>query len=222
MEFLKEILGDELFAQVQEKINAHNCADENKDKQIKLANLGAGGYVSKDKFSSKEQDLASKVAELSEANKLIETLKKGTKDNENLQDKITSYESQVAELQKELADTKLKAAIKVSLIGEKALDVDYLTFKLNEKLAEKGEKLELDENGNIKGWNEKIEGLKVQFPTQFETASNKKIEEHKLDKPDESNSGAVTKADILKMPYNERIEYASEHREAYEQAMGRS
>lgn len=222
MEFLKEILGDDLFNQVSEKINAHNGADENKDKQIKLANLGAGGYVSKDKFNSKEQDLASKVAELGEANKLIEILKKGTKDNENLQDKITSYESQVAELQKELADTKLKAAIKVSLIGEKALDVDYLTFKLNEKLAEKGEKLELDENGNIKGWNEKIEGLKVQFPTQFETASNKKIEEHKLDKPDESNSGAVTKADILKMPYNERIEYASEHREAYEQAMGRS
>lgn len=41
MEFLKEILGDELFKQVSEKINAYNGIKENKEKQIKLANLGS-------------------------------------------------------------------------------------------------------------------------------------------------------------------------------------
>lgn len=51
------------------------------------------------------------------------------------------------------------------------MDVDYLTYKLNEKLKEKGETLELDENDNIKGWNEKLSGLKTQFPKMFEAAS---------------------------------------------------
>ena len=46
---------------------------------------------------------------------------------------------------------------------------------------EKGETLELDENDNIKGWTDKLTGLKTQFPNMFETASEKKhIEEKKL------------------------------------------
>ena len=42
MEFLKEILGDDLFKQIEEKINAHNGNEANKEKQIKLANKPCG------------------------------------------------------------------------------------------------------------------------------------------------------------------------------------
>lgn len=217
MEFLKEILGDELYTQVSEKINEHNEKSENK---VKLADLGSGQYVSKDKYASKENELSSKVQELLEANNLIGDLKKGTKDNEALQNKIKDYDLQIATLQAQVEEAKLKAAIKVGLVSENALDVDYLTFKLNEKLTEKGEKLELDENENIKGWKEQIEGLKIQFPHQFETSTMKKVEEHKLDKPEDNGSG-YTKTDILKMSYTDRSQFASEHPEAYEQAMGR-
>ena len=45
MEFLKAILGEELFSQFAEKLNAYNGDEANKDKQIKLANLGGGEYV---------------------------------------------------------------------------------------------------------------------------------------------------------------------------------
>lgn len=220
MDFLKSILGDDLFKQVQEKVDAHNSDEANKDKQIKLANLGGGDYVSKDKFSAKELELENKVKELLEANNLIGDLKKGTKDNEALQNKIKDYDLQIATLQAELAETKVKSALKVALIGEKALDVDYLAYKLNEKLAETGEKLELDENDNIKDWKTKIEGLKVQFPTQFETSSNRKVEEHRLDAPD-NHSGGYTKSDILKMKYQDRNQFAQENPEAYAQAMGK-
>ena len=41
MEFLKTVLGDELFKQVEDKINAYNGNDENKEK-IKIGNLGSG------------------------------------------------------------------------------------------------------------------------------------------------------------------------------------
>ena len=87
-----------------------------------------------------------KVAELTEAQNLIAELKKSTKGQEDLQGKITAYEGQVQQLQAELEQTKLESAIKVELLSSKALDVDYLTFKLKEK----GE-LALDENGKIKG-----------------------------------------------------------------------
>ena len=50
MEFLKEILGADLYAQITEKINAHNGNEANKDKQIKIGNLGSGEYVGKGKY----------------------------------------------------------------------------------------------------------------------------------------------------------------------------
>lgn len=177
MEFLKEILGEELFNQFIEKINAHNGNEANKDKQIKLENINAGNYVSKLKYEDIASQLTGKQTELETANNLIAELKKDTKGNEELQGKITGYETQVSQLQAELQETKIKSAIKVALLSEKAVDVDYLTFKLNEKLKEKGETLELDENDNIKGWDDKLSGLKTQFPTMFETGTpgNKKI-----------------------------------------------
>ena len=175
MEFLKEILGEELYSQVAEKINAHNGDEANKDKQIKIGNLGTGEYVSKGKYDSLNDLIKGKETELTSANELIAQLKKATKDDEGLQKKIGEYDVQVAQLQAQLQETKLKSAIKVALLSEKVTDVDYLTFKLNESLKEKGENLELDENDNIKGWDDKLSGLKTQFPTFFESAGTNKM-----------------------------------------------
>lgn len=172
MEFLKAVLGEEFYKQFVEKVNAYNGDEANKDKQIKLGNLASGEYVGKGKFDALQEALNGKDTELTSANDLIAQLKKDTKGNEDLQGKITQYEQQNAQLQAELQETKLKSAIKVALMSEKAIDVDYLTFKLNEKLKEKGETLELDENDNIKGWSDKLSGLKTQFPTMFESGSN--------------------------------------------------
>ena len=169
MLFLKEILGEELFNQFSEKINAWNGNEANKEKLVKLANLSTGEYVSKLKFDDISQQLTGKQSELDKANGLIAELQKATKADEGLQQKITDYETEKAQLQAELAETKLKSAIKVALLSEKAVDVDYLTYKLNEKLKEKGETLELDENDNIKGWNDRLNGLKTQFPNMFES-----------------------------------------------------
>lgn len=220
MEFLKAILGEELYAQFIEKINAHNGDEANKDKQIKLANLSTGEYVGKGKYEALDALLKGKETELTTANGLIAELKKGTKGNEELQGKIGEYETQVADLQAQLQETKIKSAIKVALLSEKAVDVDYLTFKLNEKLKEKGESLELDENDNIKGWDDKLSGLKTQFPTMFETKGdgNKKVfGDNKL--PDENGHTSLTKSELLKKPYAERMEIYNSNPEAYKAAM---
>jgi len=189
MEFLKAVLGEEFYKQFVEKVNAYNGDEANKDKQIKLGNLASGEYVGKGKFDALQEALNGKDTELTSANDLIAQLKKDTKGNEELQGKITQYEQQNVQLQEQLKETKIRSAIKVALLSEKAVDVDYLTYKLNEKLKEKGETLELDENDNIKGWNDKLAGLKTQFPTMFESTSK--------------DGGGYTRMDDGKLPGSE-------------------
>ena len=74
MDFLKEILGEELFNQLQSRLNEHNGNEANRDKQIKLANLGGGNYVSKGKYDTEIEKLnnllSGKSNELKKANKL--------------------------------------------------------------------------------------------------------------------------------------------------------
>ena len=170
MEFLKEILGDELYTQVTEKVNAYNGNEANKDKKVKIGNLESGDYVGKGKYDALQALFDGQKTELETANGLIAELKKGTKGDEELQGKITGYETQVADLQAQLQETKIKSAIKVALLSEKAVDVDYLTYCLEHNAKEKGVTLELDENDNIKGWDEKLASLKTQHPTMFESA----------------------------------------------------
>lgn len=199
MEFLKEILGEELYSQVAEKINAHNGNEANKDKLIKLANLSGGEYVSKAKHDALQALLDGKNIELDSANGLIAELKKGTKGNEELQGKVTAYETQVSQLQKQLKQTQLDAEIKVALLSAKATDIDYLTYKLKTK----GDKIELGEDGHIKGIDDMISGLKTQFPNQFESAkgSGKIIEPNPLPGGDTRKTEPQSLAEALKAQY---------------------
>ena len=223
MEFLKELLGEDLYSQFAAKINEHNGNEANKDNQIKIANLGTGEYVGKGKYDALNELLKGKETELTTANGLIAELKKGTKGNEELQGKITAYDTQVQELQKQLQETKMKAALKVALLAEKAIDIDYLTFKVNEKLKADGKTLELDENENIKGWDDLKNGLKTQFPNQFESAKNNgfKVEANPLPESD-NNRTSVTKEQFDRMGYQSRLKLKQEQPEVYAQMTGKN
>lgn len=206
MEFLKEILGEELFAQLKEKIDAHNNGEGNKDKQIQIGNIASGEYVGKEKLEGLQELLTGKETELTTANKLIEDLKKGTKEDSALQEKISTYETEISALQNELLETRIKSEIKVSLLAEKAVDVDYLTYKLNEAAKEKGERLELDDSGKIKGWDDKVAGLKTKFPSMFETkGEGRKVLENRLNTGSGNEDAAEPKdlAEAIKMKYEE-------------------
>ena len=137
-----------------------------------------------------------------ESTKLIEQLKKDAKNDETLQGKITAYETQVATLQKELDDTRLESAIKVALMDAKTDDVGYMAFKLKE-----GGALELDDNGKIKGIDEKISNLKTQFPTHFDSGNNpgpRVIDPKPLPDGDHNNDApAKDLADAFRMHYED-------------------
>jgi uncharacterized protein YhaN len=161
------------------------------------------------RYGKLKTDHDSVIKERDEGKALIAELQKSNKGNEALQQQVADYEAKMAQIQAELEQTKLDAAIKVELLSSKALDVDYLTFKLKEK----GE-LALDENGKIKGWDDKIAALKTQFPTQFESSSKKNILENKL--PDDGDNGdGITKESFAKMGYQDRLKLFNENPEAY-------
>ncbi len=151
----------------------------------------------------------SKIEELTKANQLIDELKKSNKGNEDLQSKINEYESTIANLNAKLEETQIQSAVKVALLENKAMDIDYLTFKLKEK----GE-LKLDKDGKIKGIDDMIAGLKTQFPNQFETSNNKVIEEHKLEKG-EGSKDVITKEQFSKMGYMEKNKLFREQPDVY-------
>lgn len=148
-----------------------------------------------------------------EATKLIEQFKAGAKDNEALQGKIAGYEKTISDLTAQLQQSRLDAAVKIALLDAKVTDVDYMTFKLKEK----GE-LELDEQGNIKGIEDKLAGLKTQLPDFFGGAEKQlEVQPHKLPDRNNDRGATVTKEDFNKMGYNARVELKQSNPAAYEQ-----
>ena len=200
-----------------QEINAYNGDEKNKEKLIKMVNLTDGGYVSKDKYTNLETDLSGKTTELTKANNLIEELKKSSGKDEETQQKITAYETEIAYLKEENAELKTENALKFALIAAGAVDVDYLVFKAKEK----GE-IKLGDDGKIKGEDDLISGLKTQHPTMFEASNgnqqqsgNRKILENNL--PGGDKDKTVTKEQFLKMGYNERMKLKEENPELFKQ-----
>ena len=93
-----------------------------------------------------------------------------------------------------------------------ATDIDYLIYKMNH---DSDWKPELGEDGQVKGLDDKVKGLKTQFPSQFESTSTKKIEEKKLEKPEQKDT--VTKEDFNKMGYQARNKLFNENPELYKE-----
>lgn len=157
------------------------------------------------------------VTKDTESQKLIAELQKATKGQEAVQKTIDDYKTKVAEQEAELSKVKVESAVKIALLGAgaKASDIDYLIFKLS---SDTDWKAELDDNGNVKGIDDKIKGMKTQFPSQFETSSQKKIEENRL--PDDNNEAKITKEEFAKMGYQQKLKLFNENPELYNELSG--
>ena len=157
------------------------------------------------------------TAQYGESTKLIEQFKTGAKDNEALQGKITSYESTIENLTKQLNEQKIDSAMDRKLIaaGAKFEDLDYLKFQWRKK----GD-ITLGEDDEIKGGEDAIAGLKTQHPVQFATDENQReLQVHHLRDHQQDNGNGMTKADFLRKPYAERVAFANENPDAYKTIM---
>ena len=209
MEFLKKIFGDKAltYDEMVQAVNAHNGDEANKDNQIKIGNLGGGEYVSKGKHDSELEKiqalLSGKDNDIKSLTETLESLKKGNVDAEAVKQKLADVEKLLADSKAREAEMRLKYAVRDALRTAKAVDVDYLAFKINEKLSGEGKSLELDENEHIKGWDDLLSGLKTQFPTQFEKAGGGvKVDANPLPEGDNRTAEPTSLAEALQQQFD--------------------
>lgn len=143
---LKELLGEELFKQVAEKVGDH-----------KLAVVSDGSWFPKSKFDEVNEAKKSLEAALKDRDKQLEDLKKSTGDNKALQEQIEQLqaENKTAKEKYETALNELKTntALKLALSG-KVHDPDLVVGLLDKS------KIELDDTGNVKaGFDDQIKAL---------------------------------------------------------------
>lgn len=166
MEFLKEILGEDLFNQVKTKVSSYN-EKADKDKRVSIANVNGDEYVTKAKYSQLETDLNNTKTSLSTAQTTIEDLKKSNGDNADLQQKVSNYETTIANLEAtgkaEKAKLLKEIAIKDALYAEKAKHPELLISKFDLS------KIILDEKGEnvVSGIEEQMKSNKETYKDLF-------------------------------------------------------
>lgn len=138
---LKQLLGEELYNQVVEKLG---------DKKIMVDD---GNFIPKARFDKVNDQKKELETQLKTSSETIETLKKNNSDNETLQSTIGEHEKTIEKLKKEAEDKDFNYSLRDALkeagcIDSRALEV-YLT-KENLKL----------EDGKIVGLEEQLNSLK--------------------------------------------------------------
>lgn len=164
MEFLKAILGDELFTQFEAAVKAYNEKPENKDKPVKLADLSTGEYVGIGKYNGLVTEKDGIQEKLTAAEGTIATLKNANKDNEALQQIIKTHEGTIQTLKTtyegKIKEMRIEAAIQAKLTDAK--HPDLLIGKFDKT------KLSLSEDGTqVYGIDEQLTALKEQYKDLF-------------------------------------------------------
>lgn len=143
--------------------------------------------------------------ELTKAQARIAEFEKAAQGGEETQKQLSDAQAQVQQLQKELNDAKVEAAMdrKLMASGAKADDVDYLKFQWR-----KNGDVALDEKGEIKNGDDAITSLKTQRPASFETEKKRTYLENPL--PEKDGGDRETNPESLEDALKEHFEQKNE------------
>lgn len=163
------------------------------------------------KLKSQKADLDEQIKT---ANTTITELKKNNKDNEALQKTIQDHEATIENLKKESAQKDFNYALDSALKDNKCKNAKALKALLDL------ENIKFNE-GKLEGLEGQLNALKESDGYLFDTSN-----------PAPGNTGgagnhprvgggtgAVTKADILKMPYSKRVEFYNNNKEEFNRLM---
>lgn len=193
MEFLKAILGEELYAQVETAVNAYNSAEDHRANPIKLANLSTGEYVGKGKYDSLFTEKNSLTEQLKTAQETITELQKSEKDNTALQEKIQTMQNQMEQIRVQSETAAKTYSLKASLAKAGITDPDYLIFK-----AGGVEKFQFDKDGNPLNLDIVIQPFRNDKGTAFLFSNDS----HKQDYQPQGSSGTPGKNPFAKDTFN--------------------
>ena len=126
---LEELLGEELYKQVKEKIDAANANEPDKLKHIRYADLSEGEYVSKGKYDTAVAEKENLAGQVKTLNTTISDLKKNNADNETLQTTIANLQGELKKQQNANEEIAKTYALKEQLTKQGVTDPDYLIYK---------------------------------------------------------------------------------------------
>lgn len=155
MEFLKEILGEELYAQVAAKLKGNDS--------VKLANLATGEYVSKSKYDAEQLAKDKRIQELTDKIKNFEGV-----DVKQLQ---TDVENWKTKYNQDLESARLDSAIQLAIAKSGTLSEKALMGLLDK------DKIKFDKDGKLTGLDEQIEAIKKEDSFLFKAAEPNKPKE---------------------------------------------
>lgn len=165
MEFLKDVLGDELYGKVAEKLKGNE--------KVKLANLNDGGYVEKDKFEAVKNTVSGLQKTLADRENDIEKLKKSIKGGDELSKQLSDlqakYEADTQSLNEKLKENSLSSAIDIAVLKAHGKNPNVIKALVDKS------KLLLSGDGNVEGLGEALDSLKNSDPYLFEQTETRKI-----------------------------------------------
>lgn len=147
MEFLKQYLGEELYAQVVDKLKGHGS-------EIKLGNLAKGEYVAKAKYDKDLQDKDSKIKELTDQVKGFDGV-----DVKGLQTQVKDWETKY---NADMAQAKIDSAVALALAKSGTKSEKALRGLLDMSA------VKLDKDGNLTGLDDQLATIKKENDFLFE------------------------------------------------------
>jgi hypothetical protein len=152
---LKELLGEELYKQVSEKLG---------DKH-KVAVVSDGQWIPKDKFDAVNEAKKQLETDIKDRDTQLGDLKKNAGDNVELKKQISALEETnkqtAANYEAKIKDISVTSAIEKALTAANAKFPDLLLGKIDKN------KIELLQDGTIKGLEDQLTTLKTSYKDLF-------------------------------------------------------
>ena len=199
MESIQELLGEELYGQVSEKIG---------DKKLILND---GSFVPKSRFNEVNELKNNLQDQLTERDNQLKELSKSVKGNEELLTQIKELQNankETSEMyEKKIRDLRLDNEIKLKLKESKAKYEDLLITKFDR------DKLTINEDGTVSGLDEQLATLQSSYKEMF---GEKQIGGHVPNK-NTTSSKAISKEQFNSMSYKERVDLFNTNPALYRQ-----
>lgn len=178
---LKELLGEELYKQVEEKVG---------DKKLIIND---GNYIPRERLNEKTEEIKTLEEQLKERDNQINQLKEDTSASDELKAKIKELQETNKETEKTLTEkltqTRKEAEIEKALLKNKARNPKAVKALMDDS------KLELTDDG-VKGLDDQLKLIKENEPYLFEEEKSSRAGD---DFKGNRGSGSLTEAEIDRM-----------------------
>lgn len=153
MDFLKELLGEELYAQVSEKLAGND--------NVRLVNAADGSFVPKSKFDEERDKVKAYKQQVDAMNGQLTQLQNANADADGIRQQLQQLQNDIAakdaEMQRQAREYRIRDAVR----GSKAKNPEVVL-----RMIDQGKVTE--DNGNLLGLADQLEALKKSDAYLFE------------------------------------------------------